>query len=152
MQNTLDNTGIHTEIAKIDGYKISHFKELEFEDSAPAHYYVTFCLENMELSIACSLITSKETNIKIYKKHYPYALESVIKLEKGLFPFLTEEMSYLDCNDCKLFDLDGLKTKLCPIIGFKVKNYKIPQDLIITIKDAIQKSDVVSDKIKNYLP
>lgn len=152
MQNISDDMVILSEVAKINGYKISHFKELEFGEDSPAHYYITFCLKNKIFSMGCSIITSKQTNINIYKKQYPYALESVIKLEKGLFPFLTEDVSYLDCNECKLFYLDDLKYKLCPVVGFKVKNYQIPKDLIKTIKTAIQKSDIVPDKIKNFVP
>ncbi|EKE03673.1 MAG: hypothetical protein ACD_20C00169G0003 [uncultured bacterium] len=151
MQSNIPSIDILREVGKIKSYSICHFKEKSFEETAPAHHYVAFCLSS-ELLVCCCMITSQPTTVNIYRKRCPYVLNSVIELKRGTFPFCTEEISYLDCNDCRLFTLKDLQEKLVSNIGFKVKNIDIPEELIQTIREKILMSDLVRDDIKENLP
>jgi len=111
---------------KIDVIKfpcICHFKDVDFPENAPPHFYRT---------------------------RNPRAASSLVKIDPTIFPFLSKD-SVIDCNQTQLLSKNDLKKKVHRKYDFNIKSSDIPSALLSEIKNAIRNSPLVRDSIKKLL-
>lgn len=138
---------------KIDVIKfpcICHFKDVDFPENAPPHFYVVIPANDAVDLILCIITSKVEKREKYYWTRNPRAASSLVKIDSTIFPFLSKD-SVIDCNQTQLLSKNDLKKKVHHKYDFNVKASDIPHSLLLEIKSAIKNSPLVRDSIKKLL-
>lgn len=131
--------------------KIYFFKNNEYSPESPGHYHIAIPTKDSEVYVLLVLITSQ---FEKKEKHYsliPHSglQKALIKLKKGFFPFLTKEISAIDCNEPIFCTREELASKIKDKV--EIIKASIPDDLLSEIIAGIKGSPNVMPIIKEYI-
>lgn len=130
---------------------ILFFKDINFDPSAPPHFYVTLPIPQKALFVI-SIITSQ---VKKRIDYYAYtgkkeAINSLVFIDQHTFSFLTSQ-SIIDCNRAEFLTLEDFILKIDNRIACEMKASVIPKYLIDNVVKAICESPLVPSKTKNII-
>ena len=134
----------------LSGFTICHFKDINHDPKAPAHFYVTVPI-NDDLSLLLCVITSQiENRVRYYHKTNERAIDALVQVDKKDLPFL-DKVSVIECNQPVLIRRNEMDKIIDPKHKFKIICRDIPRDLKEKIVSAINKSPIVKPFIKKML-
>jgi len=129
------------------------FKDVKHAPTAPHHYYFVIPSNEMsEVLYIISIVTSRfENRLYFYQKTpNPKATESLVRLEKGSFGFVTKE-SAINCNAAEKLTKTDLLRRIDKNVGMKIEEPNIEIDLKEKIISAIMNSPLVAPALKSTL-
>lgn len=129
---------------------ILFFKDLRFDPSAPPHFYITIPLEPGKIFVLCIITSQIEKRRNYYSKGNPEALNSLIIIEKGYFNFLRKD-SLIDCNQTEILTRRQFLERIDMEFGLEIKLNYLPFNLGKEILNAIVKSPLISQKVKDMI-
>lgn len=129
------------------------FKDINHSPDAPPHYYFLIPSNDASNSVyIISIVTSKfEKRLYYYQNTpNPKATQSLVRLEKGAFSFITKE-SAIDCNKAEKLTKRDLLKRIDKNTGMTIEKHGIESDLKEKIVYAIMNSPLVPPVLKSYL-
>lgn len=129
---------------------ICHFKDVDFPENAPPHFYVVIPVNDAFDLILCIITSKVEKRERYYCTRNPKAASSLVKIGPTIFSFLSKD-SVIDCNQTQLLSKNDLKKKVHHKYDFNIKSSDITSSLLSEIKNAIKNSPLVRDSIKKLL-
>jgi len=132
---------------KPDNKTLYYFKNIDFDQVAPAHYHIAIPISSDEF-VMLTLITSQ------LRKQIDFANQQSIKYQESLVIVNPEDLSILskqsviNCNNILVYTREELDTKIHSI---EFKDCDIPEELINRLIKAIRNSPVVKERYKKLL-
>jgi len=133
----------------LNGYSVCYFKDKNYKEEVPAHYYITIPTKTKNYLILCMISSKWEKKLNYYEKVNKKCLSSLIFVEKSELNFLTKR-SVIDCNAVEHFSKDSLKNRI-DSGSYKFVTESISDGLKIKIINAINSSPQVKPFIKEDL-
>lgn len=128
-----------------------YFKDTKHLPDAPPHFYFLIPIkEDPENVYLISIVTSQFEKRLYYYQKAPNkkAAQSLVRLEKGIFDFITRE-SAIDCNAVEKLNKNDLLKRIDKNIGLVMKEHNIDIDFLNKIIGAIKNSPLVPPDIKS---